>query len=35
LIHRRGRAFRQAFGLRRLRRQIDDDRIAPHGGGAA
>jgi hypothetical protein len=35
LIDRRGRAFWQAFGLRRLRRQIDADRIACHGGGAA
>jgi hypothetical protein len=35
LIHRRVRAFWQAFGLRRLRRQIDADRIAPQGGGAA
>jgi hypothetical protein len=34
LIHRRVRAFWQAFGLRRLRRQIDADRIVPQGGGA-
>jgi hypothetical protein len=34
LIDRRVRAFWQAFGLRRLRRQIDADRIAPQGGGA-
>ena len=35
LIHRRVRAFRQAFGLRRLRRHSDADRIATQGGGAA
>jgi hypothetical protein len=35
LIHRRVRALGQAFGLRRLRRQIDTDRIATQGGGAA
>jgi hypothetical protein len=34
LIDRRVRAFWQAFGLRRLRRQIDADRIATQGGGA-
>jgi hypothetical protein len=35
LIHRRGRALGQAFGLRRLRRQIDADRIVAQGGAAA
>jgi hypothetical protein len=35
LIHRRVRAFRRAFGPRRLRRQSDADRIATRGGGAA
>jgi hypothetical protein len=35
LVHRRGRAFWQAFGLRRLRRQIDAARIAAQGGGVA
>jgi hypothetical protein len=35
LIDRRVRAFGQAFGLRRLRRHSDADRIATQGGGAA
>jgi hypothetical protein len=35
LIQRRVRALGQAFGLRRLRRQSDADRLAPQGGGAA
>jgi hypothetical protein len=35
LIDRRVRALGQAFGLRRLRRQVDADRIATQGGAAA
>jgi hypothetical protein len=35
LIHRRVRALGQAFGLRRLRRHADADRIVTQGGGAA
>jgi hypothetical protein len=35
LIDRRVRALGQAFGLRRLRRQIDADRIVTLGGGPA
>jgi hypothetical protein len=35
LIQRRVRAFQRTFGPRRLRRQIDADRIATQGGGAA
>jgi hypothetical protein len=35
LIHRRGRALGQAFGLRRLRRHPHADRIATLGSGAA
>jgi hypothetical protein len=35
LMQRRVRAFWQAFGLRRLRRHSDADRIATQGGAAA